>query len=115
MRNKKSSDWTYLKCGILIFSGIVVYLAYHIHVVKMGYEMSQMQKEKKILERTHTELQIEISSLSSLDRIEHIAVTQLGMVPGSSTGKIRVTELNPNNKTPSVEVAERETSRNIFK
>jgi cell division protein FtsL len=115
MRNRKSIDWSYLKCGILVFGGILLYLAYHIHVVKMGYEMSQMQKEKKTLERLHTELQIEISSLSSLDRIEHIAVNQLGMVPGSSTGKIRVTELDSNNKPPSVEVAERETSRNIFK
>jgi cell division protein FtsL len=115
MRNKRSFDWICLKCGILIFGGILAYLAYQVHVVNMGYEISQMEKEKKELERLHTELQIEISSLSSLDRIEHIAVNQLGMVPGSSTGKIMVTELNPASKTLSVEVAERETTRNIFK
>lgn len=115
MRNRKTFDWIYLQCGVLIFGGILSYLAYHVHVVKMGYEMSQMQKEKKELERLHTELQIEVSSLASLDRIEHIAVTQLGMVPPSSEGKIMVTELKPNSKTPSVEVAERETPRNIFK
>ncbi|MHB8481998.1 MAG: cell division protein FtsL [Nitrospiria bacterium] len=115
MRNKKPLFFVYFKCGVLVFGGILGYLACQIHVVNLGYEMSQMQKEKKELERVHTELQIEIASLSSLDRIEQIAVTRLGMEPSSAGQKIMVTELDQNKERPSVEVAERETGQNIFK
>ena len=115
MRNRKTFDWSYLKCIVLVFGGILSYLAYDVHVVKMGYEMSQMQKEKKQLERIHSELQIEISSLASLERIEHIATTQLGMIEVSPNDKIRVTELNNNERSGSVELAERELPKNILK
>ena len=115
MRNRKSLIFVYVRCGVLFFGGVLCYLAYQIHVVKLGYEMSQMQKEKKALERIHTELQIESASLASLERIEQIAVTRLGMVPSSTGQKIMVTELDQNNKRPSVELAEREIEKSIFK
>jgi cell division protein FtsL len=115
MKSRKSLAGCYLGCAVLIFGGILAYLAYHIHVVRMGYEMSQMQKEKRELERLHSELLIEISSLSSLDRIEKIAAVQLGMIPGDSSGKIRVTELEGNTGSSALELAERETPRSLIK
>jgi cell division protein FtsL len=115
MRLQKPLILTAMQCGFLIFGGVLAYLVYHIHVVNLGYEMGQMQKQKKELDRIHTELQIEIASLASLDRIEQIAVTRLGMTSRDSNQKIRVTALDQKRKTPSVELAEREVERKIIK
>ncbi len=48
-------------------------------MVHIGYEIESLQKQKKELVRIRKELLAEAETLSAVDRIERIAVKQLGM------------------------------------
>jgi len=115
MKNRKNLFWNRAACVFMIAGGAFACLLYQTHLIGLGYNMSQMEKEKKELERVHAELQIEIASLASLERIERIAVGNLGMIPGNSNLKIMVAEKDNSGKAPAIALAERETTRPLFK
>lgn len=115
MKNRKNLFWSRAACVLVVAAGVSACLLYQTHLISLGYNMSQMENEKKELERVHAELQIEIASLSSLERIERIAVGNLGMVAGNSDRKIMVAEKDRSGKVQAVALAERETARPMFK
>jgi cell division protein FtsL len=49
-------------------------------MIRTGYEIERINREKKLLERAHQQLLAERESLSNLGRIERIAAERLGMV-----------------------------------
>ncbi len=51
-----------------------------LEVVTLGYEISKLQQAELQLREEGKKLRLEIASLSTLQRIEHIAVTKLGMI-----------------------------------
>lgn len=48
-------------------------------MTRVGYEIQEMQQNKKKLVKLHRELLIEVESLNALDRIEEKAISQLSM------------------------------------
>jgi cell division protein FtsL len=66
--------------GLLILSGLLLYVAAKVQIVKLGYQIEVLEREKHELERANRSLLIEASSLSSPARIEEIAIKRLGMV-----------------------------------
>lgn len=48
-------------------------------MIRIGYETETLQRQKQVLLRRQKELRVEVERLSALDRIEQIAVEQLGM------------------------------------
>ena len=55
----------------------------HLEMVKIGYEVARLKKERDVLIQESRVLRVEIAALRQLDRIETIARKKLGMVfPG---------------------------------
>jgi cell division protein FtsL len=61
--------------------GLLFYIWLQVKVVGLGYEISKAQKQKKELVEINKQLRIQWSSLKSPDRIERIALNQLGLRP----------------------------------
>lgn len=65
--------------GILIILLTFLYVWTHIDIINRGYEIEGLLSKKKELEITNKKLTIEISTLTSLDRIETRAKNELGL------------------------------------
>jgi len=64
----------------LIVLGLMLYVGGKVQIMRLGYQIEGLEKQKRDLERRNRSLQIEASSLSAPGRIEEIAVTRLGMI-----------------------------------
>ncbi len=65
---------------LLILTGLILYVGGKVKIVRLGYQIEALERDKKELERANASLRIEASSLSSPARIEEIAIKRLGMV-----------------------------------
>ncbi len=65
---------------LLVIAGLILYVGGKVKIVRLGYQIEALEREKKELERVNRSLRIEASSLSSPARIEEIATKRLGMV-----------------------------------
>ena len=61
--------------------GLLFYVYLQVQMVGLGYEISRAQKQKKELIEINKKLRIQWASLKSPDRIEQIALNQLGLRP----------------------------------
>ncbi len=66
--------------AVLVVVGLMIYVGGKVQIMRIGYQIDELEKQKRDLERANRALQIESSSLSSPARIEEIAVKRLGMV-----------------------------------
>ena len=65
---------------LLIIAGLLLYVGGKVKIVRLGYQIEALEKEKEDLERANRSLRIEASSLTSPARIEEIAIKRLGMI-----------------------------------
>ncbi len=65
--------------AVLVVIGLMIYVGGKVQIMRLGYQIDELEKQKRDLERANRELQIEASSLSAPRRIEEIAVRQFGM------------------------------------
>jgi cell division protein FtsL len=65
---------------LLIISGLILYVGGKVKIVRLGYQLEALERERRELERANRSLRIESSSLSSPARIEEIAIKRLGMI-----------------------------------
>lgn len=65
---------------LLVIAGLILYVGGKVKIVRLGYQIEALEREKKELERVNRSLRIEASSLSSPARIEEIATKRLGMI-----------------------------------
>jgi cell division protein FtsL len=65
--------------GGLVLLGVLFYVWQHIQVVRLGYEIEQLQGERIALLRREKELRVDLARLKSLRRVEEIARRQLGL------------------------------------
>jgi cell division protein FtsL len=77
-------------CIVLV---LMLYVGSKVQIVRLGYRIEEMEKQKQELERANRALQIEASSLSAPARIEEIAVSRLGMVRPSKENIVMVKRL----------------------
>jgi cell division protein FtsL len=64
----------------LIIAGLLLYVGGKVTIMRLGYRIEALEREKKDLERANRSLRIEASSLAAPARIEEIATGKLGMV-----------------------------------
>ena len=60
--------------------GLMLYVGGKVQIMRLGYQIDELEKQKLNLERMNRSLQIEASSLSAPGRIEEIAMKRFGMV-----------------------------------
>jgi cell division protein FtsL len=65
---------------LLIIAGLLLYVGGKVTIMRLGYRIEALEREKKELERANRSLRIETSSLAAPARIEEIATGKLGMV-----------------------------------
>jgi cell division protein FtsL len=63
-------------------------------VVSLGYEVGQLRKQRDLELQRHRALILEAASLSSLERVDRLAETQLGMVP-AQPGQVQLVPEEP--------------------
>ncbi|MGE5751156.1 MAG: cell division protein FtsL [Nitrospirota bacterium] len=66
--------------ALLIISGLIMYVGGKVKIVRLGYQLEALERERRELERANRSLRIEASSLSSPARIEEIAIKRMGMI-----------------------------------
>jgi len=70
----------FVVAGILLVLVLMVLVGGKSQIVRLGYQLDALEKERQELERTNRSLRIEASSLSSPGRIEEIAVKRIGLI-----------------------------------
>lgn len=66
--------------ALLVVTCLILYVGGKVKIVRLGYQIETLEREKQDLERSNRSLLIEASSLSSPARIEELAIKRLGMV-----------------------------------
>ena len=64
---------------LLFIGGSLFYVWSRIQVIRLGYEISSVLKEEKVLTEANKRLRLEIATLKSYARIEKFAVEELRM------------------------------------
>jgi len=59
---------------------LMLYVGGKVQIMRLGYQIDELETQKRDLERRNRSLQIEAASLSAPARIEEIAIKRLGMV-----------------------------------
>lgn len=76
-------------CGLMLMGAFVLgicLLAEHALVISKGYNINIIKKEIASLKTANERLELSMAQLKSLNRVENIAITKLGMIePSDST------------------------------
>lgn len=83
---------------LLIIAALILYVGGKVNIVRLGYQIEGLEREKKELERANRSLRIEASSLSSPARIEEIATKRMGMIRPAKENIVTVKRKGPNSK-----------------
>jgi cell division protein FtsL len=100
---------------VTVFLGlclVFVFVWERVDVVRIGYQIERLKREKTVLERQRDELRVKFSTLSASDRIAKLATEKLGMsLP--QQGQIIVVQSRPSGVHPSgIALVELKVARN---
>jgi cell division protein FtsL len=76
----RSSNLRLVLISSFVVLVLMLYVGGKVQIMRLGYQIEELEKQKRDLERMNRSLQIEASSLSAPGRIEEIAINRLGMV-----------------------------------
>ncbi len=65
---------------VVIIAVLLLYVGGKVKIMRLGYQIEALEREKKDLERANRALKIEAASLTTPARIEEIAKKRFGMV-----------------------------------
>ncbi len=82
---------------------VFVFVWERVDMVRVGYQIERLKRDKTMLERQRDELRVKFSTLSASDRIAKLATEKLGMSPPQQ-GQIIVVQSRPRNVRPSSDV-----------
>jgi cell division protein FtsL len=77
----------------------ILYLIQTSEVAQLGYDMSRLQTQRETLTLEISELEYELARYESLQTVEQVAVTQLGMTPMTNYEFIEIQEPAQRNLT----------------
>ncbi|MBI5671692.1 MAG: cell division protein FtsL [Nitrospirae bacterium] len=101
--------------AVTVFLGlclVFVFVWERVDVVRIGYQIERLKRDKTVLERQRDELRVKFSTLSASDRIAKLATEKLGMsLP--QQGQIIVVQSRPSGVHPSgIALVELKVARN---
>ena len=79
---------------VLIAVGSLSYIGQWANYLQLGYHTQTLEKEKIILQQRIALLEIEVSFLTRLERLDRIATTQMNMQPPSPTQRLILSSVN---------------------
>ena len=80
--------------AIAVISLLLFYVWERADVVQIGYHIERLKMKKAVLERERDGMQVQLSGLTSPDKIAKLAGEKLGMVPPQQ-GQVRLVKLEP--------------------
>ncbi len=69
---------------IFVVFGLIYVWSNH-QAVRVGYTISELHKDRTRLMEMNREYKVEMANLTSLDRLEHLAKNQLGLIAPNAT------------------------------
>ena len=84
--------------ALLFITVLILYVGGKVQIVRLGYQIEALEREKRELERANSSLLIEASSLASPARIEEIAVRGMGMVRPAKENVVIVKRKTPDKR-----------------
>jgi len=79
-----------LLSAVMVLGGVLLYLWPQVRLVGLGYRYGKLLTQRAQVLQRQKELQVELSSLRQLRRIEDIAVQHLGLRPPQATQVVYV-------------------------
>ena len=99
--------WRSASVGALLVA-ILLYSAWqHFELIRHGYRIEQMQKDRAAEEQINRHLKLSIQTLTRPDRIELLASTRLKMVPPAAADTDILERVVPNEAPATSVVASR--------
>ena len=87
--------WRSIGVGVLLV-GVLLFSAWqHFELLRHGYQIEQMQRERAAEEEINRHLRLEIESLRSPERIERIAKEKLQLVEPAADEAIVIERVTP--------------------
>jgi cell division protein FtsL len=88
-RERNRELWTSVALGAFLVLVLLFSAWQHFELLRHGYRLEQMQKERAAAEEINRHLRLEIETLRSPARIERLATRRLGMVaPGPDDASV---------------------------
>ena len=97
-RERHLEMWRSVAVGVFLVAVLLFSAWQHFELLRHGYRIEEMQKERSAEEEINRHLRLEIDTLRSPARIERLATQRLGMVApkaGDATVIERVTSTPP--------------------
>jgi cell division protein FtsL len=97
-RERHLEMWRSMAVGVFLVAVLLFSAWQHFELLRHGYRIEQMEKERAAEDEVNRHLRLEIDTLQSPARIERLAIARLGMVlpaPDDATVIERVTPPAP--------------------
>jgi cell division protein FtsL len=76
---------------VLLLAAVgIVHVTSRVLVVRLGYELSQLDTAGNALDREHSQLELELATLKSPARLEGLARNKLGLIPPPASSVIHL-------------------------
>ena len=99
--------WQSMAIGCLLVLVLLFSAWQHFELLRHGYRLEQMQRERAVEAEIHRHLRLEIESLRAPQRIEKLATERLGMVAPGAEDAIVLERVVPADPPASSVVAAR--------
>ena len=106
-RERHQEMWRSIGAGAFLVAVLLFSAWQHFELLRHGYRLEEMQKERAAEEEINRHLRLEIDTLRSPDRIERLATGRLGMVAPASNDATVIERVMPTPPPPKSVIARR--------
>lgn len=99
--------WQSVAVGVVLVGVVLFWTWQHFELLRHGYEIGQVQRERAFEEENRRKLRLEYEMLRSPDRLEHIAASQLHLVTPGGTDAVVIERVQPAEPPAKTVVARR--------
>jgi len=106
-RDRQREMWRSVSTGVVLVSVLLASAWQHFELLRYGYRLEQMQKERAAEEDINRHLRLEIETLRAPARIERLATERLHMVSPGPNDAFVIERVVPSPAPPRSVVASR--------
>lgn len=106
-RTRHRELWQSVAVGVVLMTVLLFWTWQHFELLRHGYEIGQVQKERALEEEQRRQLRLEYETLRAPKRVEALATSQLHLVSPSSTDAVVIERVQPADPPAKTVVARR--------
>ena len=104
-RDRHRDMWRTVGVGVFLVGVLLFWAWQHFELLRHGYRLEQMQRERQTEAETNRHLRLEIETLRSPVRVERLATGRLGMVVPDASDTTILERVQPSTVLPSSALA----------